>query len=283
MKNYLYGMNNCLGADKLSLKDSVYKYMDYSKKKMYVLEEDIDDINSSKTLKHFDQVKKANEDVFSYSDKLIKEGYRPILFGGDHSISIGTISAASNNYEDLNVLWIDAHADINDENTSPSGNIHGMPLSFLLGYGNEKLANLGGFNKKIKTENIMYIGLRSVDEGEKKIIEEKNIKAIYYNEVEEMGIDRLIEEINEFFEGKNLHISFDFDSMDPKIFPAVSTPVPNGFTKEEIEKIFKWVISKNKVVSFDFVEFNASNDIDDISLKYADKLVDKVYKLLENE
>ncbi|NLW52014.1 MAG: arginase [Tissierellia bacterium] len=276
-KPYLYGVNNFSGVKVYGLENSVYDIKEYFTD-MKIIDE-IELKSNHEKLINLETVADINRRVFEESDKIIKDGYSPLLFGGDHSIAIGSISATANNYDNVGVIWIDAHADINDENTSPTGNIHGMPLSFLLGHGHEKLSEIGGFSPKIRPENIVYLGLRSVDPGEVKAINDLNIKAYYYDEIKEKSIQVVLEETLTYLKDINAwHIQFDFDSMDPYVLPAVSTPVDGGFTKEEVLYMFDKLINDGHVKAIDLVEYNKSNDINNTSLEFAKTLIEKILK-----
>lgn len=272
----LYGSNNYSGVAIQGLKDSVYDVKDNYDDSIIIIEEDPtieEEVNHN--LINLNKVAYINTQVFEKADSLMKAGKSPILFGGDHSIAIGTVSATSANYENLGLIWIDAHADINSEDTTPTGNIHGMPIFFLMGEGNKKLSTIGGNKVKIKPENIVYLGLRSVDEGEVEIINRLNIKAYYYDEIEKRGLDTVLKEtISYLSKCDNIHMSFDFDSMDPYVFPAVSTPVDKGFSIEDVYSIFDNILSTKKVRSIDLVEYNKYFDDQGKSLKFAMELMD---------
>lgn len=279
-KNF-YGMNNSKGVAIEGIKGSVYTVRERIYPDMHILEEtDITDMSNPR-LKNFGAVIDSNTKVFNHADSLIQEGLKPILFGGDHAIAIGSISASSKHYQDLAVIWIDAHADINDENSSPSGNIHGMPLRFLLGEGDKKLTELGGFSPKIKPENIVYIGLRSIDDGEVEYIRQHNIKQYLYTDVEKKGIEAVAKEVVEYLKGKHTHVSLDFDAIDPTVFPAVTTPAKSGLTLNELHYVFDTVFSKLNVVSFDFTEYNATKDPDGKSFEIVREFVQKINGLMK--
>lgn len=281
MKNLkLYCINNCSGVDVKGLKDSIYDICDYCKtngKKIDVLEENETIKDSTDSLKNYGKVKDISDNIFDYANNVIKSGFVPLAFGSDHSMAIGSVSASANCYDNIGLVWVDAHSDINTEETSPSGNIHGMPVSFLLGEGNEIFSNIGNFKPKLKPENIVYIGLRSVDPGEVDIIEKLGIKAYYYTEVEQRGLEEIVSKaINDLSACENIHLSFDFDSMDPKVFPAVSIPVENGFDKKDILYIFEKFILTDKIIAIDIVEYNKALDKNEISLDFAKKLLKKI-------
>lgn len=279
MQKYLYLVNNYSGVETEGLKDSVYSIKEKYRKGLEVIEEDINKKGGKDNLKNFDRVLDINKKIFEFSDKIIKESEVPVVFAGDHSMAIGSISASSYNYDDLLVIWIDAHTDINDETTTPSGNIHGMPVNFLLSNRDNELSQIGGFSPKLKKENIIYLGLRSVDPGEEKIIQENRIKAFYYKDIQRRGLKNVLKEISEEIKKhSNIHVSFDFDSMGPNVFPAVSTPVEGGFTKEDVKEIFSFLQNTSKVVAVDLVEYNKQKDKDDISINFAIELLEKVMR-----
>lgn len=279
-KTHIYGVNNYSGVSIEGLKDSVYDIKTLYKEDLEIIEENQDLIETSNSLINLEKVSDLNTKVFNYANKLITDDFVPICFAGDHSVAIGSISATSKSYENLGIVWIDAHADINTEQTSPTGNIHGMPLSFLLGYGCDKLSKIGDWSPKIKACNIIYLGLRSVDDGEKEIIKNLGIKAYYYDEICEKGLDIVLNEsLAKFNNINNIHISFDFDSMDPDVFSAVSTPVAKGFNKENVFNIFDSFIKTNKVKAIDLVEYNRTRDTEANSLNFALKLLDFIQNI----
>ena len=184
---------------------------------------------------------------YTVVNKNLKKKIFNINFGGDHSISVSTIQPMLNYYKnDLLVVWIDAHADINTYNSSLTKNKHGMPLAVLTG----KMKHWYNINKKHYTlpyNNLIYVGLRDLDQYEIDFIKEKNIKYFAcYNK-------HVIDTINQH-PAKYIHISCDIDSMDPKIMPSTGTPVKNGLTLKNVLKIVK--TCKKKMVGFDLIEFN---------------------------
>lgn len=278
-KPYVFGVNNYSGVHIKGLKNSVYDIKEHIKD-LKIIDEIVDEsdkFNKGNDLKYFNTVVNTNNKVFEFSDNIIKKGYLPILFGGDHSIAIGSISASSNNYDNIGIIWIDSHTDINTEETTVTKNIHGMPLAYLLGYGNNLLSNIGDYKPKIKPENIIYFGIRDVDPPEKEIIQKLNIKSYYYDEIRKRGIEICLKESLEYLNKcKFWHLQFDFDSMNPDIFPGVSVPVKDGFTKEEVEYIFNILLKSEKIIAIDLVEYNKSFDKDNISLNFAKKILDKI-------
>lgn len=189
--------------------------------------------------------------------KTIEEGYFPLVFGGDHALAIGSISAVAQ--EGHAVLWIDAHGDCNTVESSDSKRIHGMPLAVLQGYGHEDLLSM--VKQKIDSNNIMLIGIRSLDEAEEKLMQEWGVHWITMVEIRKQGIDWFNEQVHQFIrDKKHLHISFDCDSMDPHLFPGVNTPVKDGFKAHEILPLLKRVLNHPNLRSMDIVEFNPTRD-----------------------
>lgn len=189
----------------------------------------------------------------NYVKNSVKNNFE-LFIGGDHSISMATISGIldkEKNKDDYVILWLDAHPDCNTFETSSTKNIHGMPIAGLLGLLPSPYNNF----KCLKESQIMIIGSRSIDEGEQKFLEKSNVKNLTMSRIKEIGIHKSIEEIKSFIKNKKIHISFDVDCLDPKILSSTGTPVPNGFNEKEIDLILNEV-SQNNVKSMDIVEFN---------------------------
>ncbi|MBQ0137973.1 MAG: arginase [Kurthia sp.] len=183
----------------------------------------------------------------------------PLILGGDHSIAIGTLAGLSHHYKNLGVIWYDAHADMNTEETSPSGNIHGMPLAVAMGLGHEKLTSIGGAQEKIKPENLVIIGARSVDEGERKLIKEKGIKVYSMHEIDRLGMTEVMNEALLYLRDRQidgLHLSLDLDGLDPMYTPGVGTPVPGGITYRESHLAMEMLQESKLLTSAEFVEVN---------------------------
>lgn len=183
-----------------------------------------------------------------------------LTMGGDHSIAIGTLSASLLHNPNTKVVWVDAHADLNTPETSPSGNVHGMPLAFFFGLvSNSPMAELFSWVPKLKKENLVYIGLRDVDKGEREFIKSLGITSYYAEDVLEMGIDNVLEETKrQLFPTGNevVHLSFDVDGLDPRFIPATGTPVDGGLHLIDGQKIIHFVATQAELISFDLVEVN---------------------------
>jgi len=209
-------------------------------------------------LKHLKAVTEANTKLSTVVDKVVESGSFPLVFGGDHSISIGTLAGISKHYQNLGVIWYDAHADLNTEETSPSGNIHGMPLAVSLGLGHPSLTNILGYAPKVKPENIVIIGARSIDPGEKDLIRSKGIKVYTMHEIDRLGMTKVMEETIQYLKDKTdgVHLSLDLDGLDPSDAPGVGTPVLGGISYRESNLAMEMLEESKLITSAEFVEVN---------------------------
>lgn len=213
---------------------------------------------SDSTLRNLTAVAEGNQKLADSVDKVIENKDFPLVFGGDHSIAIGTLAGVSKHYENLGVIWYDAHGDLNTSDTSPSGNIHGMPLAVSLGIGDESLTGIGGYTPKVKPENIVIIGARSLDEGERELIKERGIQVFTMHEVDRMGMTKVMEEAINYLKDKTdgVHLSLDLDGLDPSDAPGVGTPVMGGISYRESHLAMEMLAESNLVTSAEFVEVN---------------------------
>ncbi|CAN5146401.1 MAG: arginase [Gemmatimonadetes bacterium] len=186
----------------------------------------------------------------------------PIVLGGDHSLSIGSIAGvaawARAREEDVGLLWFDAHADMNTPETTPSGNIHGMPLAATLGYGDSALTDIGGFAPKVRWEKVALVGARDVDAVERPLIRESGIRVFTMREIDEKGIVPVLEEALAIVsEGTiGFHVSWDMDFVDPNFAPGVGTPVKGGVDYREGHLALEIVSDTDGMISLDMVETN---------------------------
>jgi arginase len=209
-------------------------------------------------LKNLKQVIEANETLAKMVDTEISKDRFPVILGGDHSIAIGSLAGISKHYNNLGVIWYDAHGDLNTSETSPSGNIHGMPLAASLGLGHEQLTNLYGYSPKVKPENIIIIGARSLDPGERELIREMGIKVYTMHEIDRMGMPKVMEETIEFLKANTdgVHLSLDLDGLDPTEAPGVGTPVIGGMTYRESHLAMEMLSESDLLTSLEVVEVN---------------------------
>lgn len=188
------------------------------------------------------------------------EGTFPLTLGGDHSVSMGTVTGNALRGNPAGVrsglIWVDAHTDYNTPKSSPSGNIHGMPVAHLTGLGDPHLTGLGG-GWRMRPEDIVMIGIRSVDVRERALMQEAGILAYTMKEVDQRGITHIVDETLERLGGlERLHVSFDADALDPSICPGVGTPVPGGLTYREGHLLMELLSESGRVTSMDIVEVN---------------------------
>jgi arginase len=185
-------------------------------------------------------------------------GEQVLTIGGDHSIALSSLNASLAIDPNLKVIWVDAHADINTFETSPSGNLHGMPLAFLFGIMQVDSEKTSWINR-LKPENLVYIGLRDVDPGEQHSLDELGIKYFTAEDVANTGIDKVLLDTYSYLnmdETTNLHLSFDVDGVDPKYFPATGTPVSKGLSLNDAKSIIQTAFKNYHVLGFDLVEIN---------------------------
>ena len=185
----------------------------------------------------------------------------PLALGGDHSISMGTISGVAARGR-TGVLWVDAHADLNTPETSPSLNIHGMPLAHLLGRGHPTLLGIWGGGQVVRPQDVVFIGLRTLDEGERKLIRDLELRAYTMEDVDRRGIVAVAEEALEYLAALDrVHLSFDADVLDPSVAPGVGTPVSGGLSYREAHLLMELLCQSGSISSADLVEVNPFLDV----------------------
>lgn len=214
--------------------------------------------SSESNLKNLKSVAEASEVLANAVDEVITNGSFPLVLGGDHSIAIGTLAGVSKHYKNLGVIWYDAHGDLNTADTSPSGNIHGMPLAASMGLGHPTLTQIAGYSPKVKPENIIIIGARSLDDGEKELIREKGIKVYTMHEIDRLGMTQVMEETIAYLKENTdgVHLSLDLDGLDPHDAPGVGTPVIGGISYRESHLAMEMLAEADIVTSAEFVEVN---------------------------
>jgi arginase len=230
-------------------------------------------------LKFLNEILRTSKILASRIEKVLDKDQFPLCIGGDHSMALGTIAGISShcrkNKLRMGVIWIDAHPDMNTDLTSPSGNIHGMPLAASLGIGNEKLVNFLGFKPKIKPENCALIGIRSIDMLERKLIKKLNIPIYTMSEIDKLGIHRVITRVLKHFKENvdHIHVSFDLDSVDPSIVPGVGTPVPGGLSYREAHLIMEAIAECGCMSSLEITEVNPILDNKNKSAVFASEII----------
>jgi arginase len=209
----------------------------------------------------------------------LDKGEFPLVLGGDHSMAIGTIAGIAAHCREQNkrlgVIWIDAHSDINTPDSSPSGNIHGMPLAVSLGIGAPELTSIGGNFTKLSPHQLTMIGLRSIDIGERQLIKQLKIEAYTMAELDKHGVNRIIARTLAAMRAKvdHLHVSFDLDSVDPTVASGVGTPVPGGLTYREAHLIMEAIAETGYMSSLEVAEVNPILDTRNQSAEVAVDLI----------
>ncbi len=207
-------------------------------------------------LRHLPGVLAALRNIYAATDNAIQNSVTPIFLGGDHSLSLATISAITK-HRSVGVLWVDAHGDFNTVDTTPSGNIHGMPVAALQGRGHPDLVNLGHAGRKLQPNQIVMIGIRDLDRAEQLALSESGIKVYTMRDIDEHGIAAITREaLTRLSQFEHLHISLDMDAIDPQEAPGVGTPVPGGLTFREAHLLCELVAESGDLGSVDVVEVN---------------------------
>ncbi|MFG6457928.1 arginase [Roseateles sp. BYS96W] len=215
--------------------------------------------------RHLDEVVAWNRAVHDAVYSELKTGRMPILLGGDHCLGLGSIAAVAHHCRDvgkkLRVLWLDAHADFNTSALTPSGNIHGMPVACLCGFGPQELIEIGGHVPAIQAKWVRQIGIRSVDEGERRFVHEQDLEVFDMRFIDEMGMRHTMElALATLDDNTHLHVSFDVDFLDPVMAPGVGTTVPGGPTYREAHLCMEMIHDTGRLASLDVMELNPALD-----------------------
>jgi len=201
----------------------------------------------------FDNIAKGTQCVYDYTYKTFHARTSPIIIGGDHTVAAGSVQAAVDWYgDDLHVVWVDAHADINTPATSNTGHMHGMPVASLLGLMGPLVHGKNG----LLPHQITYVGLRDVDQAEEVFLNKHSISTYRMDDVKERGIETITEEIKQKVQEKKVHVSVDIDALDPKYAPSTGTPASGGMKVSDISHLVKEL--SDRICSFDLVEVNPS-------------------------
>ena len=233
-------------------------------------------------VRHIEQVVAWNRLVYGAVDDALRAGRMPLLMGGDHCLAIGSISAISRHCrqlgKQLRVLWLDAHADINTEAISPSGNLHGMPVACLLGHGPEALVGWSGERAALAAYEIGFIGVRSVDAEEKQAIRQLGLQVFDMRHIDEHGMrNTMTEALHDVDDNTHLHVSFDLDCLDPSDAPGVGTGVRGGPTYREMQLCMEMIADTGRLMSLDVMELNPARDIRNRTAELAVELVQSMF------
>ncbi len=232
--------------------------------------------------RHLDEVVAWNRLLMDAVGAELRANRMPIVLGGDHCLGVGSITAVARYCRDtgkkLRVLWLDAHADFNTSSVTPSGNIHGMPVACLCGIGPELLVNLGGSAPAMRPDEIRQIGIRSVDDGEKRLVKEYGLDVYDMRYIDEVGMKRAMEEaLEDLDDNTHLHVSFDVDFLDPSIAPGVGTTVPGGPNYREAQLVMEMIADTGRMGSLDIVELNPALDNHNATAELAVDLVESLF------
>lgn len=234
-----------------------------------------------KNLKYLKPIVEYNNNLAEAVYNSLMVGAMPFVLGGDHSLGMGSIAGTSKYFNEIAVIWIDAHADINTEYTSPSGNIHGMPLAASMNVGNKALTDIYFRGQKVKPENVYILGARDIDPGEYKLAEETKINLFTMDTIREEGLDRVLNIIVSKINESNVdgvHLSFDIDALDSSLVPGTGTPVSGGFVLKECKDIFTYLIKNVNISTIDFVEFNPVIDVNNETLKICFDILKHIFR-----
>lgn len=240
-------------------------------------------IASNSKARFKDEILAVCSELAADVDAALAAGEVPLVIGGDHSIAMGTVSGVSAHFKkeqkDIGLVWFDAHGDMNLPEFSPSGNVHGMPLAHLLGYGDDDLSSIHGVKPAVKPENVVLLGIRDVDSVERAFIRESGITVFTMRDVDELGMSevcrRTLAAVNEGTAG--FHMSFDLDGCDPEVIPGTGTKVPGGVSYREAHLLLEECASNGRMTSMEVVELNPFLDHGNVSAERAVTLIQSAF------
>ncbi len=232
--------------------------------------------------RHLDQVVAWNKALMDAVGAELAQGRMPVVLGGDHCLGIGSIAAVARHCrttgQRLRVLWLDAHADFNTSQVTPTGNVHGMPVACLCGLGPDALVNLGGSAPAMRPDEIRQIGIRSVDPEEKRLVKDYGLDIYDMRYIDEVGMKHAMEEaLEDLDENTHLHVSFDVDFLDPSIAPGVGTTIPGGPNYREAQLVMEMIADTGRMGSLDIVELNPALDNGNGTAELAVDLVESLF------
>ncbi|MCR4790316.1 MAG: arginase [Treponemataceae bacterium] len=230
--------------------------------------------------KYLPQIVGACEQLASQVEKVVRAGDFPIVLGGDHSIVLGTLAGLSAAHKDkrIGVLYVDAHGDFNNCETSPSGNIHGMCMAASCNIGIPELTNLYYEGRKIDPKNVCYVGLRDIDPGEKILMKEAGVTGFTMSDIDRQGFSKILNQVVVFFKTRCdiVHVSFDMDVIDPMFAPGVGIPLPGGLNYREALLLMEEMADTGLVASAEIVEVNPVLDVRNQTAKMAVELLSRL-------
>jgi arginase len=215
-----------------------------------------------KRAKYLQEIAETCGDVAAAAEKALSEGFLPLVLGGDHSIAAGVAAGVANYFrkekKQIGYLWLDAHGDMNTPDSSPSGNVHGMPLAAIMGYGAPELVDLLGFKPKAEPGNIVIVGARDLDAQERKIVKKSGIHVFTMRDIDERGMREVMADALKYAmdDTAGVAVSLDMDFVDPSDAPGVGTPVRGGVTYREAHLAMEMIADTESMVSLEVVEIN---------------------------
>ena len=220
-----------------------------------------------KRAKYLNEIAETCRSLAELTEKTLQEGFLPLVLGGDHSLAIGSLAGVSSFFrkqsKKIGCLWLDAHGDMNTPETSPSGNVHGMPLATLIGDGAPELVELLGYKPKVEARHVALVGLRDLDAKERRLIKDSGVHAFTMRDIDERGLREVMSEALRFCsdETDGVAVSLDMDFVDPEDAPGVGTPVRGGVTYRESHLAMEMIADSDAMVSVEIVEINPVIDL----------------------
>jgi len=230
-----------------------------------------------------DEILAVCTELAAVTERSLDDGFVPLVIGGDHSIAMGTVSGVAAHFrarqQDIGLLWFDAHGDMNLPKTSPSGNIHGMPLAHLLGYGDADLAGIHGINPTVRPDRVALIGVRDIDAREREVLRESGIQVYSMRQIDELGMSRVCREALEIVNDgtAGFHVSFDVDGCDPAVIPGSGTLVPGGVDYREAHLLLEYCADSGRMLSMEVVELNPFLDHVNVSAQRTVSLIQSAF------
>lgn len=234
-------------------------------------------------VRFLDVIRDACVELADHVEASCDAGRTPLALGGDHSQAIGTIAGLARHHRkhgrELAVCWVDAHTDMNTPESSPSGNIHGMPLATLLGYGHPLLTQISGDLPALKAENVVVFGARDVDRSEAELVKRSGVRVFTMSEIDSRGVGNCVDEALVILGRANggVHLSYDLDGSDPSIAPGVGTPVPGGLNFRESHLVCEAIARSGRLIGMEMVELNPTLDIENKTGKFAVWLIQSAF------
>jgi arginase len=218
--------------------------------------------------KYIAEIAQVCQRVYETALESLKANAMPIVLGGDHSLAAGSVAASADwarttRRAPIGLIWIDAHGDMNTPATSPSGNVHGMPLAAILGQEPAELSNIGRFKPKVRHEHTVLIGVRNLDQREKELVRESHVHVFTMKDIDRQGMAAIAEQALQLAgsETAGIHVSFDLDVCDPSIAPGVGTPVKGGLNYREAHLLMEMIADSGRLAALDLVEVNPTLDV----------------------